>query len=119
MCIRDSPLISGSAITHQAGSSEVVINQPGIYQAYFHSAAVASAGTSIPASVTVRLNANGAPVGGAVASHSFSASDEEANLTFSAAFRATSVPTTIQAVTNNAGFTFDELALTVVRLGDG
>lgn len=51
----ETPLVSGSAITHQAGSSNVVINQLGIYQATFHGTVAVNTGTAIPFSIDVQL----------------------------------------------------------------
>lgn len=96
----------------------MVIHDTGIYQATFHSTVSVSAGTTIPSSITARLYLNGAPVTGAVASHTFTSSTEESSLTFSAAFQVTTVPSTVEVQVSDAGFTFNELALTVIRLGD-
>ena len=39
LTFNETPLISGNAITHQAGSPDIQIHQPGIYQASFHGTA--------------------------------------------------------------------------------
>ena len=114
----DNPLVSGTSITHQAGSTDVVINTPGIYQATFHTTAAVDPGTTIPATLTVRLNEAGAQVPGAVATHTFASSNEVATMSFSVPFRVTAVPTTIQVVAEDSGFSFTEAALNVTRLGD-
>lgn len=113
-----TPLVTGNAITHTAGSTDVGINQPGIYQASFHSTVSANTGGSIPASVMVRLFQGGTPVTGAVASHTFTASSEVSTISFNVPFQVTNAPTTVQVVPENAGFTFADSALTVIRLGD-
>ena len=69
-------------------------------------------------SVQVRLTNNGVDVPGAVAIQTFGASDEEANVTFSAPIRVDSVPANLEVIVNDAGYTFEELALNVYRLGD-
>lgn len=114
----NNPLVSGTSITHQAGSPDVNINQPGIYQATFHSSVYPNPGTTIPASVRVQLYQNGVPVAGAVARHTFAAPTEEATMSFSVPFQVTNVPSNITVVVEDDGFTFQEAALTVVRLGD-
>ena len=114
----NNPLVSGTSITHQASSPDVNINQPGIYQATFHSSVYPNPGTTIPASVRVQLYQNGVPVAGAVARHTFAASTEEATMSFSVPFQVTNVPSNITVVVEDDGFTFQEAALTVVRLGD-
>lgn len=118
LIFNDTPLISGTAITHQPGSPDVVITRPGIYQATFHGTAGVDAGTAIPASLETRLTLNGAAVPGAVAHHTFAASDEAATVSMSIPFRVTDVPASLEAVVSQSGFTFTDLALTVVRLGD-
>ena len=114
----DTPLISGTAITHQAGSPDVVISQPGIYQATFHGAVSPDAGTAIPAEVTLRLYLDGSPVPGGVAHHTFASSTEVATLTFSTPFRVTSTPASLEVRAEESGFTAGDIALTVLRLGD-
>ena len=118
LVFNDVPLVSGTAITHQAGTTDILITQPGIYQAAFQGAVSVSAGTAIPATIRVRLTENGANVPGASAIHTFTSSSELATLPFTAPFQVTTVPTTIQVVASLDGFNFDEIALTIVRLGD-
>ena len=107
----NNPLIAGSAITHQAGSTDVIITQPGVYQATFHSSVSVNPGTA-------HLNLDGVQVAGGVASTIFTSSSEQANLSFSVPFLVTNVPATLQVVVDEDGFTFDEIAFTVIRLGD-
>ena len=114
----DTPLVSGSSITHQAGSTDVQINEPGIYQATFHGNVSINTGTAIPSSISAVLYLNGTPVAGAVASHTFSSTNEVATMTFSVPFQAAVIPSTLQVIANEDGFTFEDLALTVMRLGD-
>lgn len=99
-------------------TSNVEINQPGIYQATFHGTASVNTGTSIPATLTVRLNVNGSPVTGATATKTFTSSGEVTNLSFSVPFQVTAVPTTIEVVSDDAGFEMTDIALNVFRLGD-
>ena len=118
LIFNDTPLVSGNSITHTAGTSNVEINQPGIYQATFHGTASVHTGTSIPATLTVRLNVNGSPVTGAAATKTFTSSGEVTNLSFSVPFQVTAVPTTIEVVSDDAGFEMTDIALNVFRLGD-
>ena len=118
LAFNDTPLVSGTAITHAAGSTDVTINQDGIYQAAFHATVAVDTGTAIPATLVVQLYENGAPVAGASARHTFTATNETATLSFDVPFRAVGTPVTIQVVPDSTGFTFQESALTVIRLGD-
>ena len=61
LIFNETPLVSGTAITHTAGSPDVQINQPGIYQAFFTGTVLIDAGTTIPSTLTVQLTLNGVP----------------------------------------------------------
>lgn len=116
LVFNDNPLVSGTSITHTAGSSTIDITQPGVYLAEFHSTVGVDAGTTIPASVRVQLQAGGAVVPGAVATHTFAASSEVATISFSVPFQVTAAPETVSVVVNEPGFNFTESALTIIRL---
>ncbi|WP_346026510.1 hypothetical protein [Beduinella massiliensis] len=118
LVFNDTPLVSGTTISHTAGSSNVVINQPGIYQATFHGTASVDAGTPIPAELTVHLNLDGTPISGAVAHHTYTASTEVATLPMSVPFEVTTTPANLEVVADQAGFTFFDISFTVARLGD-
>ena len=117
LIFNETPLVSGTAITHTAGSPDVQINQPGIYQAFFTGTVLIDAGTTIPSTLTVQLTLNGVPITGAVARHTFTASNEEVTLSMNAPFPVTGAGT-LEVVTSDAGYTFEDASLTVVRLGD-
>lgn len=117
LIFNETPLVSGTAITHTAGSPDVQINQPGIYQAFFTGTVLIDAGTTIPSTLTVQLTLNGVPITGAVARHTFTASNEEVTLSMNAPFPVTGAGI-LEVVTSDAGYTFEDASLTVVRLGD-
>ena len=114
----ETPLVSGYAITHQAGAPDVQILQSGIYQATFQGTVSVYGSPSIPATATVELYLNGTPVPGAIASHTFTSSNETTTRFFSVPFRVDAPPSTLEVVVNDSGFTFDNIALTVLRLGE-
>ena len=113
-----TPLVSGTAITHQAGTTDVVISQPGIYQVAFQGTGAISAGTTIPGTLLVRLYLNGTQVTGAVSRHTFTATDGQSEVSFNLPISITSTPATLTVVANDAGYTLTDLSLTVFRLGD-
>ncbi|WP_191521137.1 MULTISPECIES: hypothetical protein [Anaeromassilibacillus] len=117
LIFQETPLVVGLAISHSPCSSQVQINQPGIYQAAFHSTIKAAPGISIPAPVSVHLYQGGQPVPGAVASHTFSSSREVDTVSFHVSFQVTSAPKTLQVFVDDAGFIFSDSTLTVIRLG--
>lgn len=118
LVFNETPLVSGNSITHQAGSTDIIITQPGIYQAFFQGNVSVNTGTAIPSTLRVHLDQNGAEVAGGSSSHTFTSTDETANLSFSIPFLVSSAPATITVVPDQDGYTYDNAALTVIRLGD-
>ena len=117
LIFNETPLVSGTSITHTAGSPDVPITQNGIYQAFFTGTALIAEGTTIPSTLTVRLTLNETPITGAVARHTFTASNEEVTLSINAPFPVTG-PGTLKVVTRAAGYSFENASLTLIRLGD-
>ena len=117
LIFNETPLVSGTAITHTAGSPDVPITQTGIYQAFFTGTALIAEGTTIPSTLTVRLTLNETPITGAVARHTFTASNEEVTLSINAPFPVTGTGT-LKVVTRDAGYSFENASLTIIRLGD-
>lgn len=117
LIFNETPLVSGTSITHTAGSPDVPITQTGIYQAFFTGTALIAEGTTIPSTLTVRLTLNETPITGAVARHTFTVSNEEVTLSINAPFPVTG-PGTLKVVTRDAGYSFENASLTIIRLGD-
>ena len=65
----------------------------------------------------VQLYRDGVPVTGGSARHTFTSSTELATLSFSVPFQVDS-SSSVTVVVDQAGFNFQELGLTVQRLGD-
>ena len=114
----ETPIVSGSGIYHQPGSSVVEITESGIYQAFFHSTIAVDSCTSIPASALVRLYLNGYPIPGASARRTITSTNEVATISFDVAFTVHNPIAYLEVIVDNAGFTFSDTALTVIRLGD-
>lgn len=114
----ETPLVSGRAVSHCPGATDVLIRRPGIYQAAFHGVASADVCTVVPAPLTVLLNLDGNAVPGATARHTFTSFQEAATVSFSVPFRVTATPATLEVVVDQFGYTFSDIALTVTRLGD-
>ena len=118
LTFNSTPMVVGTSISHVDGSSNVTIQENGIYQATFHGTAAVDGRTAIPANLGMTLNLNGSPIAGAVARHTFGASCEEAMISFSVSFQVSSVPCNVEVVSNASGFTLSNIALTIIRLGD-
>lgn len=112
------PLVSGSAISHTPGTPDIVINQPGIYQATFQSTVAVNGSTSIPAALEVYLTNNGMQVAGATAAYTFTTSNSLTTLAFSIPFKVDATPVNLQVIANADNFNFQDIALTVFRLGE-
>lgn len=117
LTFNQTPLVSGSAITHAPGSTDVQINQPGIYQAAFTGTVSINPGSTIPSSIMLWLELDGVPVTGATARHTFTASNEVATMSFNVPFQVSSTGT-LRVVASAAGFSLEDVSLTVLRLGD-
>ena len=111
----NTPIVSGTSITHTARSTDIQITQAGIYYVNFHCTVTVDRCTSIPASIRIQLNRDGRPVPGAVSSHMFTASNEMTTMSFNIPFQTVGA-STLQVVTDGAGFIINDVALTVVSL---
>ena len=118
LVFRTTAFVSGSALSHTAGASEILIRQPGVYQAAFQGNALASGSTPLPAAVDVRLYLDGVQVPGAIARYTFTAASNEAGLSFSVPFSVPVSTGTLTVLVNEAGFTFPQISLSLHRLGD-
>ena len=118
LAFADTPLAFGNALSHPASTTDVTIAKPGIYLAIFHGSLMANAGIPLPASTTVQLELNNAPVPGAVSTHTFTTNNETATLALSALFQVTAAPATLRVVALNAGFTCNNIVLNVFHLRD-
>lgn len=118
LAFHDTPLISGLAITRVAGSADVQIVQPGIYQVAFDGTVSVGAHMSIPAMVQIRMYLDGAPVTGAMTRHTFTSTSEAATVSFHVPFQVGNVPANVQVVVDGAGFVFENITMTVMRMGD-
>ena len=116
LIFNDNPLISGTAITHAAGSTDIEILEPGIYQVSFQSSTAVDTGTAIPSSLTLRAQFNNADIPGAVSTHTFTATSEVANMSFNIPFQAAG-PGILRITADALGYTFQDIGLTVFRLG--
>lgn len=118
LIFRITAFVSGSALSHTAGASEILVRQPGVYQASFQGSVLASSGAALPATADVRLYLNGVQVPGAIARHTFTAASNEASLSFDVPFSVPVSTGTLTVLVNEAGFTFPQISLSIHRLGD-
>ena len=113
-----TPLSSGTAITHEADSPDIVIHQNGIYQISFYGSVRMSGCTQVPAALNVHLFQNNARIEGAVSRHVFGSNGEIASMVFSMPVRVDHVPMTLQVRSSADDFSFENAILTVTRLGE-
>lgn len=113
----DNPLIYGSSIYHQPGTSQIQLYQPGIFQVSFQTTVSFDENTTIPASIAIQLNLNGNSVPGAITHHTFTAAGEVTTMMFNIPFRVDYAISTIEVMVGQNGFRFTDITLTVTRLG--
>ena len=94
------------------------ITESGIYQVFFHSTIAVDSCTPIPSSALVRLYFNGYPIPGASARRTITSTNEVATISFDVAFPVHNPIAYLEVIVDNAGFTFSDSALTVIRLGN-
>ena len=118
LVFRDNAVISGTQISHETNSPDIIISGTGIYQILFNSTVGVGPGVDIPVAINITLQQNGNTVDGGVARHIFTSSGQYVTVSFSAPVSVTSVPSTLNVVTDQANFLFSDLSITVFRLGD-
>ncbi|GAA6514597.1 hypothetical protein [Merdimmobilis hominis] len=116
MTFHDNVVFSGSNITHTIDSGNIVINQSGIYQVFFHCTVSASQVT--PAAIQISILQDGDILPGGVARHTFQSSNEYATVSLSTAFAVSETSSTIQVSSSTPGFLLSDIALTLNRLSD-
>jgi hypothetical protein len=112
----------GNAITHEAGSTAISLNEVGYYLVNFNATMVES-GTI--GNVQVKLLQDGVAVGGAVSTSYSAADDDLETVSFSAIVRVlpncASVPFNLPSVltvqNTGVGATLTDVAINVVRIG--
>lgn len=112
-----TPTLSGTALSHVDGSSDVIISEPGIYQINYNSVITSKCKSGFPSTYTVRIEQNGSSIDGAVFSHSFLAPYEKITAVISVPTVITSVPTVITAVPSSNNFDSEEASLNVLFIG--
>jgi len=116
LLFNDAPLTSSGGLSHTAGTAEIDVTDPGVYQVAFHSFVTLNPGSTIPAEATVQLMLNGDPVSGAFARHSFEHSVETTTLGFSLPVSITVTPATLSFQVSSGDFTFSDLYVTVLQI---
>lgn len=107
----------GSGITHEAGSSDFAIAEPGIYTAAFHGNAAPASGVTFPLSISLSLQLNGTNVPGALTQHSFHTSSDTATLSFSFPVQVSTAPSTIRIMAQGGNFIYSAVSLTLTQIG--
>ena len=111
-----TPMTSGYAVTHMNGSADVRIKEPGVYLVNVNCTVKADTGTSVPALFQLSLLRDGTPIPGATAGHTFEHDNRSATIAFHATLRADE-PATLKVVSNSMGFTIQNAAISVSRIG--
>lgn len=108
----------GNAISHQAGSSEVVIREPGYYEVSFHGTLGPASGVNFPLAVLLDLREQGADVPGAGVQHTFHTSADVSNVAFSQFIQVTANPTVLTVAAQGGNFIYSDVTITVQKIAD-
>ena len=108
----------GTSVTHTAESADFTITQPGVYVASFNGGITPGSGVTFPYSVVLYMQLNGSAVSGASAVHIFHTSTETVNFAFTQPITVSSAPAVLQIAANGDNFLYNNVSMTVYRLGD-
>ena len=108
----------GTALSHANSSSEIQVQEPGVYLVLFNGTLGPSPNASFPVSTLLYLTQNGAPVVGSAVRYTFQNAQELANQSFTQPITVTAVPTTLQLVSELNTVLYSDVSLTVLRLSD-
>ena len=111
-------VINGTAVSHTAGSSNIVINQTGFYRVTFNATLAPVKNADLPLSITLSLKLQGTDVPGGAAIQLFHTSREGENVAFSQIIRVTTVPSTVTIVATGGSFLYSVASILVERIGD-
>lgn len=107
---------SGTSISHTAGSSQFIINTPGLYAVTFHGNIAPASGVNFPLTVTLALELNGTAVPGALASHRFHTSSDTATLSFNFPMEIAMAPATLQVMAQGGNFIYTAVSAAIYKL---
>lgn len=111
-------MTNGTAITHTAGTGNIVINQTGFYRVSFNATLAPVKNADLPLSITLSLRLQGADVPGGAAIQLFHTSLEGENVAFSQFIRVSTVPSTVTIVATGGSFLYSVATILVERIGD-
>lgn len=113
----ENTFLTGTAITHTAGSGVFSLNQTGIYEVSY-STNLINAEASLPKTVNVGLYLGETRVPGSFTEQTLTAADQTASLSATLAIPVTTVPAEIYLLNGGTGITYNESILYIRRLGD-
>ena len=111
-------MINGTAITHTAGSSSIVITQTGFYRISFNGTIAPVKNADLPLSITLSFKLQGTDVPGGAAIQLFHSSSEGENVAFSQFVKVTTVPSTLTVAASGGNFLYSVATILVDRIGD-
>lgn len=112
----NNSVVVGDAISHETPSSEFIISETGIYSVEFHGDFTPIAGEPYPLTLTVTINQDDVPVGGAAAVHVFPCPSGVTNIAFTTPIKVDNLPTTIKVVGDASKFTYTNVGLSIYQV---
>ncbi len=111
-------LINGTAITHTAGSANIVLQQTGYYSVSFSTTLAPQKNESLPVSITLGMKLNGSDVPGAAVIQILHISQSSENVAMSQIIKVTTVPSTLTIVGTGGSFLYSVASVSVNKIGD-
>lgn len=109
--------LKGTALSHAAGSGDIVINDTGIYQAVFRAVVTPAAGAALPATEILGIYLNNSAVTGASAVKYFTTDTEAENMSVTAFFNIETLPAVLSIYSSAENFAVTDAAFTVIKIG--
>ena len=109
--------VSGTAISHTAGTAPFTISQPGMYNVAFNGTVSPVTGATVPQEIRLYLEQDGTALPGATASQTFQSDSDSDSLAFSQIVQVTTTPSVLQVVGSGGNFLYSDASLSVHQIG--
>ena len=108
--------VEGTAITHRAGSSDVVIGEEGTYYAQYSSTVLSVAGAAFPQTNLITFTLGGQTQSAGAAQLVFTASGQAQHVTTGLVFNVTDPPVTLNVISGGGTFIYSNATINVFRV---
>lgn len=109
---------NSSNITHEANSSNFIINQPGYYYVGFHGTIAPASSVNFPQTISLFLQQQGSAVPGTNIQHTFQTSSDSSNISFSQILQVTSVPSTLSVMQQGGNIQYGGISMDIHKIAN-